>query len=166
MEGHLSLLRRRLDPEAADTDSVITTAGGGYSLVADRVRVDVARFDELVAAASGRTASRALRPLTAAAHVAARPLLEDVEQPRWATIARERYRLRVVTALLDAAGHACAIGDPRTALTLAEQALDLDPTCARGKTIMERARHALGDDSAELRETHHATPPAHSETIT
>ncbi|OJF09842.1 AfsR/SARP family transcriptional regulator [Couchioplanes caeruleus] len=152
MESHLSLLRHRLDPDA-DPESVITTAGGGYALVAEQVRVDVARFEELVAAASGRTASRALRPLTAAAHLAGRPLLEDVEQPRWAADARERYRVRVVTALLDAAGYASAIGDPRTALTLAQQALDLDPASEHARAIMDKARQAL-------RETHHASAPA------
>ncbi|GGQ78075.1 AfsR/SARP family transcriptional regulator [Couchioplanes azureus] len=152
MEGHLSLLRHRLDPDA-DPESVIATSGGGYALVAEQVRVDVARFEELVAAASGRTASRALRPLTAAAHLAARPLLEDVDQPRWAADARERYRVRVVTALLDAAGHASAVGDPRTALALSEQALGVDAASERARTIMENARRALG-------ETRHAEAPA------
>ena len=99
VESYVSLLRHRLDPTATTRDSVITTSNGGYALVADRVRVDVARFDELVAAASGRTARRALPPLTAAAHLADRPLLVD-EQPDWATSARSRYRIRLVGTLL------------------------------------------------------------------
>ncbi|MEV8509410.1 hypothetical protein AB0368_31890 [Actinoplanes sp. NPDC051475] len=127
VESHLSLLRHRLDPDGDDRDSVIASTPGGYSLVAERVRVDVARFDELVAAASGRTASRALRPLTAASHLATRPLLEDVDQPHWAAEARERYRRRLSEALLDAGRRALAAGDPQTARRLAEQVQELDP---------------------------------------
>lgn len=84
LEGQLSLLRHHLDPGGSVRDSIITASNGGYALVAGRVHVDVARFDELVAAAAHRPARGALRPLTAAAHVAARPLLEDVAEPEWA----------------------------------------------------------------------------------
>ncbi|MEV4639425.1 hypothetical protein AB0J80_18940 [Actinoplanes sp. NPDC049548] len=142
VEGHLSLLRHRLDPGGDAGDSVITATPGGYALVADRVRVDVARFDELVAAASGRTASRALRPLTAAGHLAARPLLEDVELPRWAAEVRERYRRRLVEAVLDAGRRALTAGDLRTARCLAEQVLELDPQCPMGRALADAARAA------------------------
>ena len=151
VESYVSLLRHRLDPNGQTRDSVITTRNGGYALVADQVRVDVARFDELVAAASGRTAGRALRPLTAAAHLAARPLLEDVEQHDWAEQARERYRARLVATLLDAGGHAVATGDPHTALALAERAVGLDPAAERGWAIAMAAHRLLGDRVAALR---------------
>jgi len=151
VESYVSLLRHRLDPNGQPRDSVITTRNGGYALVADQVRVDVARFDELVAAASGRTAGRALRPLTAATHVAARPLLEDVEQHEWADQARERYRNRLVATLLDAGGHALTAGDPRGALALAERAVGLDPVAERGWTIAMAAHRMLGDRVAALR---------------
>jgi DNA-binding SARP family transcriptional activator len=95
LDTALAALRHRLDPELADGHPLITTSNDRYALTPDNVRVDVARFDELVAAASRRTASRAMRPLTAAAHLAGRPLLEDVEAPEWAAEARERYRARV-----------------------------------------------------------------------
>src|SRR5215213_9374598 len=74
VESYVSLLRHRLDPSATARDSVITSSNGGYALIAEQVRVDVARFDELVAAASRRTAGRALGPLTAAVHLATAPL--------------------------------------------------------------------------------------------
>ena len=61
LEGQLSLLRQRLDPGGSVRDSIITVGNGGCALVADRVRVDVARFDELVAAASPRPARGAAR---------------------------------------------------------------------------------------------------------
>jgi DNA-binding SARP family transcriptional activator len=151
VESYVSLLRHRLDPDGQTRDSVITTRNGGYALVADQVRVDVARFDELIAAASGRPASRALRPLTAAAHVAARPLLEDVEHPDWAHQARTRYRDRLVATLLDAGGHALATGEARVALALAERAVGLDPIAERGWAIAMAAHRMLGDRVAALR---------------
>ncbi|MGW4945435.1 AfsR/SARP family transcriptional regulator [Actinoplanes sp. NPDC004185] len=151
VESYVSLLRHRLDPDGQTRDSVITTRNGGYALVADQVRVDVARFDELVAAASGRTAGRALRPLTAAAHVAARPLLEDVEQHAWADQAREQYRARLVATLLDAGGHALTAGDPREALALADRAVVLDPVAERGWAIAMAAHRLTGDRVAALR---------------
>ncbi|PRY21101.1 AfsR/SARP family transcriptional regulator [Pseudosporangium ferrugineum] len=149
VEGHLSLLRHRLDPGGPERDSVIATTTHGYALVPDRVRVDVARFDELLAVASGRTASRALPPLTAAAHLAAHPLLADAEPAPWVTAAREHYRRRLVEALLDAARHALTVGDARTALRTAEQALGLggpgDPANSRAhlRAVADAARHAL-----------------------
>ena len=151
VESYVSLLRHRLDPDGQTRHSVITTRNGGYALVADQVRVDVARFDELIAAASGRTAGRALRPLTAAAHLAARPLLEDVEQHDWADQARERYRALLVTTLLDAGGHALAAGDPQVALALADRAVGLDPVAERGWVITMTAHRLLGDRVAALR---------------
>jgi DNA-binding SARP family transcriptional activator len=151
VESYVSLLRHRLDPDGPTRDSVITTRNGGYTLVADQVRVDVARFDELIAAASGRAAGRALRPLTAAAHLAGRPLLEDVEQHDWADQARAQYRHRLVATLLEAGEHALAASDPRGALTLAERAVGLDPMAERGWAITMAAHRLLGDRVAALR---------------
>jgi len=151
LEGQLSLLRHRLDPGGSVRHSVITASNGGYALVADRVRVDVARFDELVAAASHRPARGALRPLTAAVHLAARPLLEDVTQPEWAAQARERHRARLVKILLNAGELTLAAGDPRTALELAHRALAIDPGAARGHAIARAAgdaRHELAGSAA------------------
>jgi DNA-binding SARP family transcriptional activator len=150
VESYVSLLRHRLDPGATARDSVITTGNGGYALVADQVRVDVARFDELVAAAAGRTANRALRPLTAAVHLAASPLLSD-EQSEWVTSARSLYRDRLVETLLEAGRHALATGRAREALALAGRAVALDPVAERGWFIAMDAHRELGDRVAALR---------------
>lgn len=144
VESYVSLLRHRLDPAATARDSVITTGSGGYALVAERVRVDAARFDELVAAASGRESHRALPPLTAATHLADRPLLVD-EQPSWATTARSTYRIRLVGVLLDAAGHALAADRARETLALAGRAVVLDPMAERGWFLIMAAHGAGGD---------------------
>jgi DNA-binding SARP family transcriptional activator len=152
VESYVSVLRHRLDPDGSARDSAVTTrSGGGYALVADRVRVDVARFDELVAAATGRTASGALRPLTAAAHLAGRPLLEEEGRSDWAVTAREHYKSRLIGTLLEAAGHALAGGDATGALGLADRAVGLDPMAERGWAITMAAHRALGDRVAALR---------------
>ncbi|UQU63667.1 hypothetical protein COUCH_32500 [Couchioplanes caeruleus] len=103
MEGQLSLLCCRLDPAGDESDSPVTIGDDGYALVPDRVRVDTARFDELVAIAAGRPHRSALRPLVAAAHLAGRPLLEDLAGPAWVIQAREHYRARVAAAMARAA---------------------------------------------------------------
>lgn len=90
----LAVLRERLEPGVRDRDSVITSRRGRLYLAPERVRVDVATFDALIAAAAGRTAERAARPLAAAAYLAARPLLEDVHTP-WAAEARGEYRAKL-----------------------------------------------------------------------
>ncbi|HEV8570236.1 MAG TPA: bacterial transcriptional activator domain-containing protein [Actinoplanes sp.] len=150
LERYVSVLRHRLDPYGPARESVIARAGGGYALVADRVRVDVARFDELVTAAAGRTAGRALPPLTAAVHLADRPLLSG-ERCAWAASARHEYRVRLLHVLLDAAEHALTAGCPREALTLANRAVVLDPVAERGWAAAIAAHRALGDRTAALR---------------
>ncbi|MBB2948063.1 hypothetical protein FB565_007834 [Actinoplanes lutulentus] len=95
LKDDLAVLRDRLEPGVRSRDSVIAGRRNRLFLVPERVRVDVATFDELIAAAAGRTAERAARPLTAAAYVAARPLLEDVDTP-WAAEARGEYRAKLV----------------------------------------------------------------------
>jgi hypothetical protein len=99
VEGDLAVLRRRLEPQVSPRDSVIVGHRGRYTLDPERVRIDVARFDELIAAAAGRPAERAVKPLTAAAFLAGRPLLEDEDVP-WAAEARAQYRAKLVMARL------------------------------------------------------------------
>jgi DNA-binding SARP family transcriptional activator len=151
LESYVSVLRRRLDPEAAARDSVICTRNGGYALDTERVRVDVDRFDELVAAAAGRTPARAVPPLTAAVRLAGGPLLEDEARPAWAAEARERYRVRLVEALLSAAECALTAGEPRTALELSARAVASEPFAERGWYVSMAAHRAVGDRVSALR---------------
>lgn len=94
----LKVLRDHLEPGVRGRDSVIVSHRGGYHLAPERVRVDVATFDALIAAAAGRSAERAARPLAAAAFVASRPLLEGEDAP-WAAEARGEYRAKLLVAL-------------------------------------------------------------------
>jgi DNA-binding SARP family transcriptional activator len=102
-------LCRHLDPVGSESDSFVTSSDDEYALAPDRVRVDVARFEELVAAAAGRPHRSALRPLVAAAHLAGRPLLEDMTGPEWVTRAREHYRDRAAAIMARATEPAPAL---------------------------------------------------------
>lgn len=127
LERHVAELRRRLDPDAAGRRSVVLSRRDGYDLDTDQVRTDVARFDELLAAAAWRTPDRALPPLTAAAHLAGRPLLAG-ETPRgWVLRARQLYHGRLVESLLRVGERALAAGLPGTAAELAARALTVAP---------------------------------------
>ncbi|GIF00326.1 hypothetical protein [Paractinoplanes rishiriensis] len=97
LEDDLGILRKHLEPDVQPGQSVIVTQRGRLRLDPDRVRVDVARFDELINLAAGRPAERARKPLTAAAFLAARPLLEDEDAP-WAAEARNEYRAKLAMA--------------------------------------------------------------------
>ncbi|WP_433301690.1 AfsR/SARP family transcriptional regulator [Actinoplanes sp. CA-030573] len=97
VEADLSVLRAHLEPGVTTRDSVLLTHRGRVRFDPDRVRVDVARFDELVTAAASRPAPRAIKPLTAAAFLASRPLLEEEDAP-WAAEARSEYRAKLVMA--------------------------------------------------------------------
>jgi DNA-binding SARP family transcriptional activator len=97
VEADLGILRQHLEPGASPRESVFVTQRGRLSFDPERVRVDVARFDELIALAASRPAGRAVKPLTAAAFLASRPLLEDEDAP-WAAEARNEYRAKLMMA--------------------------------------------------------------------
>ncbi|HWS31549.1 MAG TPA: hypothetical protein VN408_02270 [Actinoplanes sp.] len=97
VKHELGILRDHLEPGTRPRDSVIATQRGRARLLADRVHVDTATFDRLLASAAGRPASRAARPLAAAALLASRPLLEGEDAP-WAAEARAEYRAKLIMA--------------------------------------------------------------------
>jgi DNA-binding SARP family transcriptional activator len=151
LESYVSVLRRRLDPDAATRHSVIITRNGGYALDPERVRTDVARFDELLGAAAGRASVRALPPLLAAVQLAGRPLLDDEAGPGWAATIRENHRVRLVEALLCAGEHALAARQPRMAQELAARAVASEPFAERGWYVSMAAFRAVGDRVSALR---------------
>ena len=95
VRADLAVLRDHLEPGVRVRDSVVVDSRGRLCLAPERVRVDVRTFDELLAVAAIRPADRATRPLTAAAFLAARPLLADEDAP-WAAEARSRYRAKLL----------------------------------------------------------------------
>jgi DNA-binding SARP family transcriptional activator len=151
LASHVGTLRARLDPDGSGRAPVRPAGAAGFALDADRARTDVARFDELVGAARGRTPVRALPPLTAAVHLAGRPLLAGEDERGWAAEAREHYRNRLLEALLGAADQALVTGEPATARDLAGRVLALEPRAERGWFVTMAAHRALGDRVAALR---------------
>jgi hypothetical protein len=99
VEAELAVLRDHLEPSVPARDSVVLAHRNRVTLDPDRVRIDVARFDELLTAAAGRPVERAVKPLTAAAFLATRPLLEDEDEP-WAAEARAEYRAKLMMSRL------------------------------------------------------------------
>jgi hypothetical protein len=100
VEAELTVLREHLEPGVPARDSVVVAHRNRVTLDPDRVRIDAARFDELLTAAAGRPAERAVKPLTAAAFLATRPLLEDEDEP-WAAEARAEYRAKLMMSRLN-----------------------------------------------------------------
>ncbi|GAA4598680.1 hypothetical protein BJY16_002802 [Actinoplanes octamycinicus] len=97
VKSDLKVLREALEPGGRGRDSVLVGRFGRYHLDTERARVDVHTFDQLIRAAEGRSPERAARPLTAAAFLAARPLLEDEDTP-WAAELRAEYRAKLLMA--------------------------------------------------------------------
>jgi hypothetical protein len=97
VDAELAVLRRGLEPDVDPLGSVIVAYRDRLLLDPERVRIDVARFDELIAAAAGRPPQRAVKPLAAAAFLATRPLLEGEDAP-WAAEARAQYRAKLIMA--------------------------------------------------------------------
>jgi hypothetical protein len=97
VKDDLRVLRERLEPDVRGSESVVTGHRSLFRLAPERVRVDVATFDALITAAAGRSPERAARPLSAAAFLASRPLLEEECAP-WAAEARAEYRAKLVMA--------------------------------------------------------------------
>ncbi|MEV0895764.1 hypothetical protein [Actinoplanes sp. NPDC049802] len=97
VKSDLAVLRDRLEPGVRDRDSVVVGRRGVFRLDPDRVHVDAATFDQLLAVAAGRPQARAARPLAAAGVLASRPLLEDEDAP-WAAEARAEYRAKMIMA--------------------------------------------------------------------
>jgi DNA-binding SARP family transcriptional activator len=151
LESYVSVLRRRLDPNAAARNSVVLTRTGGYALDASRVSVDLWRFDGLLASADGLPATAALPLLEQALAVAGQPLLADEACLTWAADARQRHSSRLVAAATWAAEHALALGDTRRADDLAARATDLDPLAENAWRLRMAALHAAGDRTGALR---------------
>jgi DNA-binding SARP family transcriptional activator len=154
LESYVSLLRRRIDPDSPARRSVVATRTGGYMLDTDRIRTDVGRFDQLLAAASGLPARAALPMLGEAVALATAPLLADEPYPTWAQDARQRHRTRLAEAATRAAEHALALGDNRYADDLATRATDLDHLAEAAWRVRMNARHAEGDRGGALRHYH------------
>jgi DNA-binding SARP family transcriptional activator len=151
LESYVSVLRRRLDPDASARNSVVLTRTGGYALDSNRVSVDLWDFDGLLARADALPAAAALSLLEQALALAHQPLLVDEACVTWAADARQRQSTRMVAAATRAAGHALTLGDTRRADDLAARATVLDPLAEDAWRLRISALHAAGDRAGALR---------------
>jgi two-component SAPR family response regulator len=105
---------------------LIRFSAGQYRLDPDRVWVDVAAFDDVLARAK-RLPEREQENLLAEAVDLYRGELFANDCPEWAVPYQEEYRAKVLDALNRAAACAARRGDHRTAVERYRRALALDP---------------------------------------
>jgi DNA-binding SARP family transcriptional activator len=150
LENHVSVLRRHLDHDGQGRDLVITEPGG-YTLDAERVDLDLDRFDERITAA-GKTSTRMARKLLSeAVQAGARgEVLEDEPYAEWAQEPRGTYRARLLGVYLDAAEYALAEDDTRAAIDYAQAGLAIDPYAERAHRLAMLAHYAQGDQRESL----------------
>lgn len=151
----VSKLRRQLDRTGLDGKATLTTGSGAYAIVlsADSwvdIEDAVRRLDRADAAGRRGDVAAALSDLTAASAVLRRPLLAGVDN-LWAEGVRRH--------LTDLA-HRCFVlladgwirqGDHQLAVTVAEQAIGIDPLRETGYRALIAAELARGDAGAAMR---------------
>jgi DNA-binding SARP family transcriptional activator len=150
LENHVSVLRRHLGGDGRGRDLVVTEPGG-YRLAAERVDLDLDRFDERITAA-GKTGTRMARKLLSEAVLAGArgEVLEDEPYAEWAEEPRRTYRARLLGVHLDAAESALAEHDTRAAIDHALAALSIDPYAERAHRLAMLAHYARGDQRESL----------------
>jgi DNA-binding SARP family transcriptional activator len=150
LENHVSVLRRHLNAVGRGRDLVVTDPGG-YRLAAERVDLDLDRFDERITAA-GKAGTRMARELLSeAVRAGARgEVLEDEPYAEWAEELRRTYRTRLLGVHLDAAESALAERDTNSAINHAQAALAIDPYAERAHRLAMLAHYAGGDQRESL----------------
>ena len=150
MENHVSVLRRHLDGVGRGRDLVVTDPGG-YRLAADRIDLDLDRFDERITAAGKAGTKMARKLLSEAVQAGARgEVLEDEPYAEWAEELRRTYRARLLGVHLDAAESALAERDTRSAIDHAVAAMAIDPYAERAHRLAMLAHYAQGDQRESL----------------
>jgi DNA-binding SARP family transcriptional activator len=141
LETYVSVLRNRLEPGGARDDSAVVTEPGAYRLDTERAEVDLDRFDALVADGRHDAAVALIRG----------EVLADEPYADWALDLRDRYRSRVVDALLESGEAALARGELMPALARSDAAVAADPLCERAYRLAMRASYGLGRQQDALR---------------
>ena len=150
LENHVSVLRRHLDGVGRGRDLVVTDPGG-YRLAAERIDLDLDRFDERITAAGKAGTRMARKLLSEAVQAAARgEVLEDEPYAEWAEELRRTYRARLLGVHLDAAESALAERDTRSAIDHALAAMAIDPYAERAHRLAMLAHYAQGDQRESL----------------
>ena len=155
LEHYVSVIRRRLQPDATTATHFIVTRSGGYLFDTARAQLDLADLRALVKALDDMPAVHTDR-LKAQQEILA--LAQDppfVEDPYadWAEQVRTEVRAAAVNATLEIAGTVLA-DDPGRAMRLALAAIELDPFLETAYQTGMAAATALGrpDDALRLYE--------------
>jgi DNA-binding SARP family transcriptional activator len=150
LENHVSVLRRHLDGVGRGRDLVVTDRGG-YRLAAERIDLDLDRFDERITAAGKAGTRMARKLLSEAVQAGARgEVLEDEPYAEWAEELRRTYRARLLGVHLDAAESALAERDTRSAIDHAQAAMAIDPYAERAHRLAMLAHYTQGDQRESL----------------
>jgi DNA-binding SARP family transcriptional activator len=152
--ANLEVLVSRARRALADPDFVATGAGGYAASGEDRIRVDLevvryeaARAQECIAAADPGEARAAA--LAALAAWGGEPLPEDLYED-WAAQIRSAALRSFLDALESGAAAALTLGDPSSAVALAERAAAREPLREPSAMLLVRALAATGDVAAAL----------------
>jgi DNA-binding SARP family transcriptional activator len=150
LENHVSVLRRHLDGVGRGRDLVITDPGG-YRVAAERIDLDLDRFDERITAAGKAGTRMARKLLSEAVQARARgEVLEDEPYAKWADELRRTYRARLLEVHLDAAESALAERDTRSAIDHAQAAMAIDPYAEQAHRLAMLAHYTQGDQRESL----------------
>lgn len=150
LETYVSVLRRTLDPHSPARDSVIVTEAGGYRIGPAGIEVDLDGFDALVQQAAGASPPAALDALQQALRLVRGEVLEEEGDADWAAPLRQTYRDRHVQVLVDAGRLSLMTGDAPGALSLAQQAVALDPLSEPPYQVLMTAAYSLGRQAEAL----------------
>jgi DNA-binding SARP family transcriptional activator len=150
LESYVCVLRRDLGLSSGRS-SLLATTPNGYRLDTERVSVDLWDFRRLTDEASRSAPAAALAATEKALQLATGELLVGEPYAEWAMRARSYFSHRLVTACVQAAHMAVALGDLPAALRLARTAVDHDPLCEDAVRQLMSAMWATGRRCEALR---------------
>jgi DNA-binding SARP family transcriptional activator len=151
LESHVSVLRKRLEPDVPVRDSVVRTVPGGYALVMARVACDLEEFDRLLASAREAACGDTRRLLRRARELSRLRLLDGEPDSDWVDQERARHARRGRDLRLAAGRVALADHLPDEAAALAEELLAEDPLDEAGWLVRLEALTEAGRLAEGLR---------------
>jgi DNA-binding SARP family transcriptional activator len=151
LEAYVSVLRTKLQPGVARTESVIVTTNGGYCVATDRLDIDIDRFDDLAARARAANGAARAELLAGAVALVSGELLEDEPYVDWVQELRARYLSVGMDTLLASAGAELDFGRAEEAWATAERVLSIDHLREAAYRVAMEAAAALGRREVALR---------------
>jgi pimeloyl-ACP methyl ester carboxylesterase/DNA-binding SARP family transcriptional activator len=154
LEAYVSTLRSRLAPAVGDPRLVLRSESRAYRIAADRVSIDLHRFDDLVGRASAAALGDRLVLRTRALALVRGELLADEPYAEWTFPLRELYAERCLQLRLDLAEDCLVAGQPEATVQHAERVLEQQPARERAHRLLIAARYVMGDQDLALRGYH------------